>query len=76
MVRITLSQLREIVANGATKQEIADTFGLPMTQVVKLLKQANLKTKRQIAPKFELIDDTVESTTTEIENNVQQEILA
>ncbi len=71
MVTITLSQLREIVANGATKQEIADTYGLSIAAVKKLLNQANLKTKRQIKPTFELVDDTQN-----VENMVEETLNA
>ena len=57
--QITISDLKSKVDEGWKKQALADYYGLPMTQMTKLLQTAGLKIRKFHAPLYELIDDTV-----------------
>jgi hypothetical protein len=57
--QITISDLKAKVDEGWKKQALADHYGLPMTQMTKLLQEAGLKIRKFHAPLYVLVDDTV-----------------
>jgi hypothetical protein len=57
---ISLKGLTEQVEAGMKKNEIAEFYSLPISQVTALLKQAGLKIRKFHAKKFELIMDLEE----------------
>lgn len=59
-VRITKSDLTQKVEEGWKKDQLAQHYGLPMSQMTKVLQQAGLQIRKFHRPKFELVDDTVE----------------
>lgn len=59
-VQVTISDLTNKVNEGWKKPQLAEHYGLPMTQVTKLLQTAGLKIRKFHLPKFELVDDTQE----------------
>jgi hypothetical protein len=57
-VQITLSDLRHKVQEGWKKVALAEHYGLPVSQMTQILKDAQLTIRKFHAPKYELIDDT------------------
>ena len=57
-IQVTVSDLTQKVNEGWKKPQLATYYGLPMTQVTKLLQQAGLKIRKFHLPKFVLVDDT------------------
>lgn len=58
--KVILSELKKQVEKGMKKDELAKFYGLPVTQMTKLLKSAGLEIRKFRRPLFELIDDTEE----------------
>lgn len=61
-VQISITDLRGKIDAGWKKKQLAKYYGLPVTQMTKLLQQAGLRIKKLHYPKFELIDDTPNGT--------------
>ena len=67
--KVVLSELKALVEGGAKKEDLAKEYGLPMTQVTKLLQTAGLKIRKfHKVPAFELVDDTEKSSNLAEEN--------
>ena len=62
--KIVLSELKKQIEEGMKKDELAKFYGLPVTQMTKLLKSAGLEIRKFRRPSFELIDDTEKVTET------------
>lgn len=50
--------IHQVNEERMSAKELADFYGLPMTQIRRILKTLDLKIKRKFQDKFELIDDT------------------
>ena len=60
---ITVSEVIRLLDEGMHRPQIAEYFGLSMSDVNKLFKNAALKGKKaRKAPEFVLVDDTVADT--------------
>lgn len=62
-VQITLSDLTAKVQQGWKKPALAEYYGLPVAQMGRVLKDANLTIRKFHAPKYELIHDDVDLIT-------------
>lgn len=62
-VEIKKSIIEAQIESGMKKKELADHYGLPMTQMTKVLQQLGLRIKQNHHPKFVIVDDTVEGET-------------
>ena len=62
-VQIILQDLTEKVNSGWKKQALAEHYGLPMSQMTNVLKEANLKIRKFHKPKYELISNVIDSET-------------
>ena len=62
-IQITQSDLQSKVQEGWKKAALAEHYGLPMTQMGRVLKDAGLTIRKFHAPKYELIRDEVEQPT-------------
>lgn len=69
-VEIKKSILTEQVNSGWKRKALAEYYGLPETQMAQVLKDAELQIRKFHAPKYQLIDDSVEEQV--IENNVEE----
>ena len=67
-VKIVPSVLKEQVEKGMKKKELANYYNLPMTQMTKVLQQANLKIRKFHEPKFIFVEETEENF---INNNLE-----
>lgn len=65
MVDIKISLLERQVESGMKLKELAEFYSLPVAQMKKVLKQANLRIRSFRKPQFNLIDDTVADTQAE-----------
>lgn len=54
--------IHQVNEERMSAKELADFYGLPVTQIRRILKTLDLKIKRKFENKFELIDDSVDST--------------
>lgn len=63
MITVTVSDLTTKVNEGWKKDALAEHYGLPVTQMTQLLKDAGLRIRKFHRPKYELVDDTVEVAT-------------
>ena len=72
---ITVSEVIRLLDEGMHRPQIAEHFGLTMSDVNKLFKNAALKGKKaRKAPGFVLVDDTVEQEASLTqESNLTQE---
>ena len=61
-VEIKLSVLTEQVNEGWKRAALAEHYGLPETQMAQVLRDAGLKIRKFHAPKYQLVDDTVDNT--------------
>lgn len=68
MVDIKISLLERQIEAGMKLKELAEFYSLPVAQMKKVLKQANLRIRNFRRPQFNLIDDTVADT--QVENVV------
>lgn len=74
MVDIKISLLEKQVESGMKLKELAQFYELPVAQMKKVLKQANLRIRSFRKPQFNLIDDTVADVQTEnLVSNVEFE---
>lgn len=55
VINITKSSLRAKVNEGMTREELSEFFGIPKSEVISLLKQANFKIKKGVISV--LVDD-------------------
>ena len=65
-VSIDITVLTEQVNKGMKKAELAEFYGIPVTQMTSALKQAGLKIRKFHHPKFVLVDNTKEGTITDV----------
>ena len=70
-VEISMSDLKARVEAGEKRDALAEHYGLPKQQMSNLLKQAGLKIRKFHAPKFVLVDDTVQPTSEVVETVVE-----
>ena len=61
VVEIKKSVLAQQVQDGWKRSALAEHYGLPETQMAAVLKQAGLKIRKFHAPKYQLVDDTIEN---------------
>ena len=73
-VEIKLSVLTEQVNEGWKRTALAEHYGLPKTQMAQVLRDAGLKIRKFHAPKFILVDDSLEETTEDIVEEVGEDI--
>lgn len=81
-VEINVSTLRQQVEEGWKKVRLAEHYGLPVAQMTQVLKDAGLRIRKFHAPKYILVDssveesveDTVEVTGEDI-NTVESEVV-
>lgn len=66
VVKITKADLAAKVEEGWKKDKLAEHYGLPMAQMTKVLQAAGLKIRKFHAPKFELVEDEVETSSEEV----------
>lgn len=63
-IQIKLSVLTEQVEKGWKMKSLAEYYGIPVSRMSAILKQANLRIRSFRGPQVELIDDTEEPTLT------------
>ena len=61
-VEIKLSVLTEQINEGWKRTALAEHYGLPEAQMAQVLRDAGLKIRKFHAPKYQLVDDTVDNT--------------
>ena len=61
-VSIDITVLTEQVNKGMKKAELAEFYGIPVTQMTSALKQAGLKIRKFHHPKFVLVNNTIGNT--------------
>ena len=61
-VEIKKSVLTQQVEEGWKRKALAEHYGLPEAQMAQVLKNAGLKIRKFHAPKYQLVDDTVDNT--------------
>lgn len=59
-IQITKSDLSAKVEAGWKKAQLARHYGLPVAQMTRVLKEANLTIRKFHAPKYVLVEDAVE----------------
>ena len=59
-VEIKKSVLSQQVQEGWKRKALAEHYGLPETQMAQVLKDAGLQIRKFHAPKYQLVDDTIE----------------
>lgn len=59
-VEIKKSVLAQQVEEGWKRKALAEHYGLPETQMAQVLRNAGLKIRKFHAPKYQLVDDTIE----------------
>ena len=59
-VEIKKSVLAQQVQEGWKRKALAEHYGLPETQMAQVLRNAGLKIRKFHAPKYQLVDDTIE----------------
>ena len=64
-VEIKKSILTQQVEEGWKRKALAEHYGLPETQMAQVLKDAGLKIRKFHAPKYQLVDDSVEEEVVE-----------
>lgn len=68
MVKVSKKELTELVNQGKKKEELAEYYKIPTSEIVKLVKEAGLKFRKTRKRKSELVDDTTATTTQETVN--------
>lgn len=58
MIKITKTELEALVNKGYKRKDLAEHFGLNMSAVGRLLKEASLRIKAYKGKSFVLVDDT------------------
>lgn len=61
-VKIKPSEFRQKVQEGAKRAELAEYYGLPESDIARVLKQLGLKIRKLHTPRFELVEDDEETT--------------
>lgn len=56
-VQISLSKLEEQINSGMKRKEIAEFYGLPESNVAKILKDNGLQIRKFHEPKYVIVDD-------------------
>lgn len=56
-VQISLSKLEKQINSGMKKKEIAEFYGLPESNVAKILKDNGLQIRKFHVPKYVIVDD-------------------
>ena len=64
-VEIKKSILTQQVQDGWKRKALAEHYGLSETQMAQVLKDAGLKIRKSHAPKYQLVDDSVEEEVVE-----------
>lgn len=64
-VKIVLSVLKNQIEEGWKLDRLKDHYGLPATQMQRVLKEAGLRIRQFRKPLFQLVDDTVQEETME-----------
>ena len=59
-VEIKKSILTQQVQDGWKRKALAEHYGLPETQMAQVLRNAGLQIRKFHAPKYQLVDDTIE----------------
>ena len=59
-VEIKKSILAQQVEEGWKRTTLAEHYGLPETQMAQVLRNAGLQIRKFHAPKYQLVDDTIE----------------
>ena len=59
-VEIKKSILAQQVQDGWKRKALAEHYGLPETQMAQVLRNAGLQIRKFHAPKYQLVDDTIE----------------
>ena len=59
-VEIKKSILVQQVQDGWKRKALAEHYGLPETQMAQVLRDAGLQIRKFHAPKYQLVDDTIE----------------
>ena len=59
-VEIKKSILAQQVENGWKRKALAEHYGLPEAQMAQVLRDAGLQIRKFHAPKYQLVDDTIE----------------
>ena len=70
-VSIDIKVLTEQVNNGMKKAELAEFYGIPVTQMTSALKQAGLKIRKFHHPKFVLVNN---NTTENLGDTAKEEV--
>ena len=60
-VEIKKSILVQQVQDGWKRKALAEHYGLPEAQMAQILRDAGLKIRKFQAPKYQLVDDTVDN---------------
>ena len=71
-VSIDIKVLTEQVNNGMKKAELAEFYGIPVTQMTSALKQAGLKIRKFHHPKFVLVNNN--NTTENLGDTAKEEV--
>jgi hypothetical protein len=58
-VKVSMKAFTEDVNNGATRKELMAKYGLSVASVKQIAKRLGLEIKRDMKPKFELVEDVV-----------------
>jgi len=81
-VQIVLSDLKQKVEEGWKKNQLAEHYGIPVTQMTRALQQAGLTIRKLHHPKFHLVDDMdqqdmgdVNDSVSEVNHEAEEEIL-
>lgn len=56
-VQISLSKLEEQINSGMKRKEIAEFYGLPESNIAKILKDNGLQIRKFHEPKYVIVDD-------------------
>ena len=60
-VEIKKSVLAQQVQEGWKRKALAEHYGLPEAQMAQVLRDAGLQIRKFHAPKYQLVDDTIEN---------------
>lgn len=71
---IVYEELKAFIDEGKKKEELAEIYELPMSQVTKLLQQAGLKIRKFHAPKFILVGGPAEEPAVEATRPVDSDV--
>ena len=66
VVEIKKSILAQQVEEGWKRAALAEYYGLPEAQMAQVLRDAGLKIRKFHAPKYQLVDDTIEEVDNEV----------